>query len=79
MFQFRRSIFKTDLDTGETFPFLKTEGDIVDGMVLSGGKLYWTDFFEGEIAFADTTSYPVERKKLIGGLDKPRAVQVKDK
>ena len=75
----RRSIFRTDLESGDTNLFLKTENDIIDGMVLADGKIYWTDFFEGEIAFADISSDPVTRVLLVGGLKKPRALFVKDK
>ena len=75
----RHSIFRTNLHTEETSLFLHVEKDIIDGMVLADGKLYWTDFFRGEIAFADISSDPVVRRKLVGGLSKPRAVVVKDR
>ena len=80
MFQlFRRSIFHTDLMSGETNLFLKTENDVIDGMVYSDGKLYWTDFFNGDIAFAEVASDTVTREPLVGGLDRPRAIVVHGK
>ncbi|XP_013382434.1 low-density lipoprotein receptor-related protein 4-like [Lingula anatina] len=73
----RQVIFKANID-GTNVQQFYNPGHIIDSMVLSGGRLYWTEFAGGSIVSValngDNRTYTVH----VTGLDRPRAVQVHD-